>query len=435
MAVRGEETRRRLILGLLGVMVLGAGEVSAQPGQGAVPEEVGLLTNPSRTPSTPPTREGRWQQDLAFLKTELPRLHVNAFHALSRQKWEGMVDALAARAGTLTDEQMTVGVMELVVAIGDGHTRVDAGLPVYPLQLRWFGEELRVVAAKGIARPALGLRVLEVGGLPLEEAVRRALAVVSHDSEWDGRAGAQDALLRPDVQQFLGLKAGEFAFARPSGDRLTLKLQPQTPTQAQSDWRVVEAPLTLAESHGVEPYWLDYPDNHTIYLRYLSCDDAPAFAQVARVLLAKMDAMKAGTRRVVVDLRGNGGGDSSVMGPLLDGLKARGFGAGGKGKIAVLMDRYTYSSALMNAVQLKVLGARLYGEPPGENLTSYGQVQSLTLPNSGLQIRYSTDLFRNAPNLGAPQLGDGLLQPDVPVTLTYADYLKGVDPVLEAALK
>jgi hypothetical protein len=75
------------------------------------------------------------------------------------------------------------------------------------------------------------------------------------------------------------------------------------------------------------------------------------------------------------------------------------------------------------------LNATLVGEPTGEKLNSYGEVRHLKLPNSGLSIQYSTELFRMQKD------GDAdALNPDIPAPYTLADLLAARDPALEAAL-
>lgn len=43
---------------------------------------------PAPLPSPAGTRDGRWRQDVAYLASQLPRLHVNSFHATRREEFE-----------------------------------------------------------------------------------------------------------------------------------------------------------------------------------------------------------------------------------------------------------------------------------------------------------------------------------------------------------
>jgi hypothetical protein len=69
--------------------------------------------------------------------------------------------------------------------------------------------------------------------------------------------------------------------------------------------------------------------------------------------------------RVVVDLRENGGGSSSVLVPLLAGLEQR--AAAGRlnlrTQLVGLINAGTFSAAMDNATLIRALGGRLAGQP------------------------------------------------------------------------
>ena len=75
----------------------------------------------------------------------------------------------------------------------------------------------------------------------------------------------------------------------------------------------------------MKPYYgYEYlEDTHTLYIQYNRCAEDPneSFASFTNKLFTFADAHP--VQRVIVDLRFNGGGNSSVVQPLLDGLKAR----------------------------------------------------------------------------------------------------------------
>ena len=167
-----------------------------------------------------------------------------------------------------------------------------------------------------------------------------------------------------------------------------------------------------------------------VYIRYSRCQDDPVqpFAAFTTDVLSRIDANPRAVTRVVIDLRTNGGGNSAVIDPLLDGLRKRRFT--GRARLAVLVGPATFSSAMMNALTLRRnLGAQLIGEPLGEKPNSYGEVRTMTLPNSQVTIQYSTKFFR------LERSGDPMtVEPDITVTQTLADFLAGRDAVLERAL-
>jgi C-terminal processing protease CtpA/Prc len=114
------------------------------------------------------------------------------------------------------------------------------------------------------------------------------------------------------------------------------------------------------------------------------------------------------------------------MSPLKKTLSAH---AGLKGRIFVLIGPGTFSSAILNAIELKQQGATLVGEPTGGGAGHYGEVKILTLPNSKLAVRYTSKFF------SAPKGLDGSsLQPDLPAPTTLTDALSGRDTAFFAAM-
>jgi C-terminal processing protease CtpA/Prc len=133
--------------------------------------------------------------------------------------------------------------------------------------------------------------------------------------------------------------------------------------------------------------------------------------------------------RLVVDVRHNGGGDSSVDDPLIDGLESRASWRR-RGRLFCLIDSGTFSSAVWTAHDLQRLGAVMVGGPTGGRPNAYGNVQIMLLPNSRLEVSYSTRYFRLIEGADPPSL-----MPDVPAALTIDDVRTGRDPLLEAALR
>jgi C-terminal processing protease CtpA/Prc len=170
-------------------------------------------------------------------------------------------------------------------------------------------------------------------------------------------------------------------------------------------------------------------DSRTLYFAYNSCRDLPdrPFAAFAAELwnTARMKPVE----RLVVDLRNNGGGDSSILDPFIGELAAS-KDINRKGRLFVIVGRRTFSSAILNALDLrKKTAAVFYGEPTGGKPNHYGEIQNLTLPHLGLKVSYSTKYFKFAEG------DESSLTPDVLVEIGLQDYLALRDPVLDAILE
>ena len=129
-----------------------------------------------------------WREDLRYLACELPGRHVNAFHTVSRETFDAEVARLDAAIPRLNGDEVLVGFTRVVALIGDGHTHLD--LPPnslrYPVEMQWFGDELRVIAAQAPYHSAVGARVLAIGSIPIDDVMQRATQLVPR-GENDGR--------------------------------------------------------------------------------------------------------------------------------------------------------------------------------------------------------------------------------------------------------
>jgi C-terminal processing protease CtpA/Prc len=173
-------------------------------------------------------------------------------------------------------------------------------------------------------------------------------------------------------------------------------------------------------------YWKEIlPDNDALYIKYNRCRNMPEQPMDAFYQQIKDDIIEKDIKRLVLDLRNNGGGDSTLLMPMIRWLgqtdsfrKKRG--------LYVIVGRDTFSSALLNVYAIKQRTKAVFiGEPTGGKPNSHGEVLYLTLKHSGLSIRYSTAYYK--------LIKDDLLDsfyPDILCEVTMADYLAGKDPAL-----
>lgn len=118
-----------------------------------------------------------------------------------------------------------------------------------------------------------------------------------------------------------------------------------------------------------------------------------------------------------------------MIDPLIEGLQKRSQ-LSDKGRLYVLIGRGTFSSGMMAAVGFRQdFDAILIGEPSGSPPNEYGEVKTLILPNSKIEIRYTTKYFRLLEDSDPVSL-----EPDVLVQPSMADFLGGQDPVFGAAV-
>ena len=398
----------------------------------------------------PPLGEAVWREDLNYFAAKFsePGMAIRAGIATRGQKdfatlyppasFQTPLDRLRESLGTLSDQEIALDLMRIVASANVAHTTVYLPLKFgffrrLPLTLFWFPDGLGVIGAGQEYSDAIGARVLRIGTMTPQEALAAVAPYVSHETDTWLRLQAPGYLITLAMLEHLGLLGPDgrvtFTLEKPDGGPFTLAIPPGDPRVPQTtvtDYLHVPTPLYL--SHPKSYYWSQYlGDSKTFYIQYNRCANDPKLPFKEFVRSALAEARSHIVRRVVVDLRLNGGGDSRVLSPLTKALASR---RNTLGPVYVLTGDGTFSSGLMAALELKRdLRATLAGSAPGEKLNTYGEVATMTLPNSKLLIGYSTKYFRFTKD-GDPDE----LRPDIPAQQTFEDTLQGRDRALEAVI-
>jgi len=386
------------------------------------------------------SRDDRWREDLQYLATNLPKTHPNLFFQVKQQDFNQAIAQLDSAIPSKADHEIIVEMARILAMAGDGHTNLTltqnrAAFHTYPLKLYWFDDGLYVTQAAVQLASTLGTKVVQIGNTPIEQAYATIAGVISHDTEIWVKAVSPNYLVTAEVLQALGIVPDEdkaaFTFERSDGTRFTLTIG--SPARGDTiDWlylphKAQPAPPVSRRNTNLY-YWFDYlPNSRTLYFQYNRCQEAATlpFSSFLEQLLEFAAAND--VARFVLDLRNNGGGSTAIIQPLVQVFRRQyaQHTFDPASQVFVMIGRQTFSSAVLNAIDFRSLGATLVGEPGGWKPNGYGEVQSLTLPNSLLQVSCSTRKFSDS-------LGDALL-PDVQAGVSFADYIADRDPALEAA--
>lgn len=135
--------------------------------------------------------------------------------------------------------------------------------------------------------------------------------------------------------------------------------------------------------------------------------------------------------RVVLDLRGNGGGDERVSEPLLSWIRKHPAFSRTGGTI-VLTDANTYSSGHGLARRLKRAGALIAGAETGQPENAFGQIHFTALP--GLKPAFGCSTRRFLWDKGNPEAWRRGLLPDLLTEPMTEDVLGLSDTVLDRVL-
>jgi hypothetical protein len=401
-------------------------------------------------PAPAPLSADQWRADLAFMVAEMRRRHPNLHHHVDRARFDAAVADLHARIPALQRNEIIVGLMRVAAMIGDGHTRVDPRkdphfrFPSLPLKLYLFEDGLFVRAAEASHAALVGAEVLEIGSVPVAEAIRRTKEIISVDNEIGYKLIAPLYLAMPDILHALELSA--------TAETATLKLRKgeqvltvTVPAAAVDPLWPPDTDISLTTPQGwvdarsgAPPMWLeaplDYhrlvplPEQKALYaqVNMITGVEGQSLAQFGERIRLEAESMNAGS--VILDVRLAQGGNHDLRHRFIrEMVKAEDEDT----RLFVLSGRGSFSATEAILVDLdRLTDAVQIGEPGSSKPDSYGDAYRTPLPHSGISIRTSIRW-----NQLKGQARDPWTWVDLATPYRFADYVAGRDPALGAALQ
>ena len=385
--------------------------------------------------------------DVRLLMEQIRVIHPNPFHSTPEAIFQAAADDLAARAPSLSQDQLLVELMRFTSLLGerDGHSgiftldsRHERTFHLFPLYLYKFSDGLFVVAAPGNAG-LVGSKLRAIDGIGVDELEAKVRPLVPRDNEATRTDRFMSFMLTAEVLHGLGVRAGTGpatftlqAGGRPQRDVVLAPvtaaayLRRMTPSFPSFVYALPKRPAPLYLRHrGIDHYATTLDRGRVVYVGYnLTLGSTFDLARkVAR--LAKPRKV----RRVIVDVRLNPGGDNHTYVPLLATLRSKRINRAGK--LVALIGRSTFSAAQNFITELeRKTRVTFIGETSGGSPNLYGDVQAVELPSAGVSVNVAAVYWQKS---FAADLRVAI-EPKVTVPLRSTAFFRGKDPVLAAAL-
>lgn len=317
-----------------------------------------------------------------------------SFRAVGREDLDRHIHDARRQALEGSKDDFLLSLMRLLALPGNGHSRLipNDAISVFPLRFATIGTAVRLVDAAEAYSEAKGGELISVGGVPVADIVVAAEVYLAGTRQRQ-RVIGPILFAWPGALKHLGVSIGtdpiEFQLRTGTGQISTLLLD--------TSHAVSGSTVYPRNEHGK-------PDASWIPEAFLNVVDLgepgllmslPSFFDPVGDALS--DAVSEAARvvtsppgtPVLIDVRGNTGGDFLRTMPLIDALSS---GADDR-QVVVLVDKFTFSAAIVFVAILKHrLGERLtlVGEEMGDGLTFYAEGGSIDLPTSGAVVRYSS---------------------------------------------
>lgn len=393
----------------------------------------------------------QWQEDLDYLQKRAHKDFPILFKKIKQTQWDAEVAKFRSQIPNLQEHEVKVGLARIVSLFEYGHTQITfstlAKDAVLPVNLYHFEDGIFIEGVQNNNKNVLGAKVLKVGEVPVEEALKAIRPVVPVENDQYFKAYGLRFLTVPSILHAQGVipeysenvsltleKDGKIFTHTFTAVPLKEVSRDYGFTIPNENWISVrqqgETPLFLKELNE-KLYFFEYLENSkTVYVRQSSVfdDKEESLKDFYKRLFTFIDTHD--VEKFIYDVRLNGGGNNYNNKPLIKGLMARPE-INTHGNFFYIIGRNTFSACqnLSNEIE-NYTEAIIIGEPTAENKNFLGDAKRVTLPNSKINVYLSFAWWQDVPQW---ENMDWTI-PHLAVTMTFKDYVTNQDPVLEAAL-
>lgn len=432
--------------------------------------------------------------DISFWQQVMEESHVNLYHAISKEQLQELANSLLTKVkDSISHTGALLAFGKLSAALDEGHI----GLPVSAATDSLYVQSLRFPFLLQKVEPEAWLVNRELSTEVHLHTNDRIIAINGKSiTEWNKEFATYYGGLETWRLQQINANMRKLLFFH--GVRSPYRIDAQTETGKKISFTIdgynrqqadsINRALAASQPKPKAPYEFEILPEQIGYLNYRSMVNNKE--EPFSVFLEKSfsQLIKAGAKGLVVDLRENGGGDSSFGDSLVSYFSSKPyrFASGMKwkisehykeyirlvsanknddgdnkfytsqkngtmytwksdklrkpakkenkfsGPVAFLIGPNTFSSANMLADGVKAYQlATVFGEPTGESGNDFGEMYNFMLPNSHIIARASTKMFTRA---DGNETDFSPVQPDFLIKPTAEDFRQKKDPVLQGAI-
>ncbi len=260
------------------------------------------------------------------------------------------------------------------------------------------------------------LKVDKIGGKPAEDVCKEMSKYICYETdEWLG-AQLNKMLNFKILYQILGIDYSNIELK--NGQKLT-----NSPSKEFFDYYQYFPPYYKRTQSA---YSYAFPCANIVKINYRSCHEYSDGDFLNFTNVVKSEIENRGINAYILDIRGNTGGNSEIIWPIINLFKDRNMTG------CVLTDNRVFSSGTFAAYYAKkTLNATLIGQPLAQENERFGQGSGEIVLSDTLSIRITekyfkfSDVFKNS----------GAIKPDIVVPLTIEELQNKKDKNLETTIE
>ena len=311
----------------------------------------------------------RYSEDLDLFLRRLKSRHINIFHDKSSEEISQYIKKYKNKINNDLDFIYFLNYLLKFINNGkDSHTKCKfKNNKALPFMFKFLNNKLYVVESTPLYSSYLYKDVISINGVSIIKLIKEMRDSISYTTV---------GYLNSEI---------EFNFSSVNGIRYLSSIDSNTSTLIFkfSDDSSIELDVDNIESYILERknYLYDIQNNKLI-LKYIACKDIDGMNKFINEI-SKFNNYNS----IILDIRGNSGGDSSISIPLIDFIKSKNL------KTIVLTDYMVYSSATFIIDSMVNFNAIFIGSEIGTTMNHFGNISSFKLTNTDIIVNYSTKYF------------------------------------------
>lgn len=363
--------------------------------------------------------------DTKYLLDKLPKVHKDLFALINKNEYEELGQQLVREIASNQNsiEEFELKLQKLFARIKDPHTQVITDKIELPIIFEWVDGGYYPFVLPRAHEQFLCKKLSGINEMLVDQFMTDVDQYLVYDNEEARKGEIASALSNMLlIKQVSNKQADNVIYSFEGGATVELSCGRGDVDRSQTSVYSIPGNQFLSRKRN---YFVENK-SEALYLRYSRCEEDEEYT-VSALSADIQSLLNLNPQKLIIDLRGNRGGDSSVITPVIDILSN--YVASNKPTVYCLIDRKTYSSGVLNCYEFKKrCGAILVGQPTAQGINHYGDIMDFILPNSGVMIEYSTKYFDLIDD------DSPTIEPDIYIEPTIDDYISGNDPVLNYCL-
>ncbi len=384
-----------------------------------------------------------WIEDIDIYKRKLEENHIDLYHTISKQQFDLEIKKIKESLQNLEDFQVIIELMKLTQRVGegkgDGHTSIPLwgmSLHEFPIKLFDFENDLRVIKVTEEHKHILGKQLISINDVSIKEVYSKVSKLTPFtENKQSSMDRTCSYMIVSEILNGLNIIGKEneakFTFMDDKGILETLILKSYSKSELTalkySEYSILHPEIKTPIDAKFPNLWFTPLHNKkTIVIKFKNYPSEKDMNNFSEDVYNYIQEHKSSS--LIIDLRDNYGGDF-FMGQILASWLNACDSIKWSTNVYVLVNRKTYSAAMVNTIQFKqILNAKIVGEPTGANPNGYQDMGTFNLPNSKLLVTYTKRLFR------FQDMNTMGVQPDILISPSFEDFKNGYDRVLSKVL-